>query len=261
MPDTKSPNAKSPEVGLFITCLVDMMRPTVGFSALELLENAGCQVSVPETQTCCGQPGYNSGDSASAALVARATIKAFEKFDYIVIPSGSCAGMIKHHYPLLFEDDPDFKNRAEALAAKTFELISFLNDILKTPLSPVSYQKSVTYHDSCAGLRELGIKQQPRKLLGEVENLELIEMETPEECCGFGGTFCVKYPEISGQMVDKKVDDILSSGAETVVAGDLGCLMNIAGRLKRRGSAVQVRHVAEILAGNCDRPAIGEDKP
>lgn len=247
-----------PHVGLFVTCLVDLTRPSVGFAALKLLEDAGCRISVPDTQTCCGQPAYNSGDNPDAADIARQVIGAFEGFDYVVVPSGSCGGMIGHHYPDLFTDDAAWRARAQKLSDKTYELTSFLNDVIKDPKINAVYNKLTTYHDSCSGLRELGVKAQPRNLLAAVDGLELTEGEMAETCCGFGGLFCVKYPEISENMVDGKVDDILASGADAVLGGDLGCLMNISGRLTRRGETTEVRHVAEVLAGMADGPAIGE---
>ena len=248
-----------PRIGLFVTCLVDLFRPTVGFAAIKLLEDAGCVVEVP-AQTCCGQPAYNSGDRATARSLAQQVIAAFESFDYVVAPSGSCAGMIRQHYPPLFADDPDWRARAECLSAKTFELTSFLTDVLGLEQVNAGYAGTVTYHDSCSGLRELGIKTQPRRLLGTVEGLELCEMEESEGCCGFGGTFCVKYPELSNRMVSDKAAHILATGAATVLAGDLGCLLNMAGKLQRDGATIQVRHVAEVLAGLTEVPAIGESE-
>ena len=248
---------QSPHVGLFVTCLVDLMRPRVGFAAVKLLEEAGCAVTVPAAQTCCGQPAYNSGDDKNARAIARQVIAAFEGFDYVVAPSGSCAGTIKVHYPRLFAGDADMAGRAEDLARRTHELTSFLNDIMQVTESAAEYQAKVTYHDTCSGLRELAIKSAPRALLGRVKGLELTESEGAETCCGFGGTFCVKYPEISEHMVDATANDVIASGAELLLGGDLGCLLNIAGRLKRRGAAVGVRHVAEVLAGMTDGPAIG----
>jgi len=246
-----------PHVGLFVTCLVDLTRPSVGFATLKLLEDVGCRVSVPESQTCCGQPAYNSGDNPDTADIAKQMIVAFEGFDYVVVPSGSCGGMIKHHYPTLFEDDADWSARAHKLSSKTFELTSFLSDVIKSTKIKAVYDKLTTYHDSCSGLRELGIRDQPRNLLTGVVGLDIVEGEKAETCCGFGGLFCVKYPEISENMVDAKVDDILETGAEAVLGGDLGCLMNISGRLTRRGEKTEVRHVAEVLAGMTDGPAIG----
>jgi L-lactate dehydrogenase complex protein LldE len=249
-----------PRVGLFVTCLVDMMRPSIGFAAVKLLEAAGCSVEAPRGQTCCGQPAYNSGDRKDTEALARQTIAAFEGFDYVVVPSGSCGAMIKDHYPTLFEKEPVWRARAEALSAKTYELVSFLVDVRKLEGVEAALKAKATYHDSCSGLRELGVKAQPRKLLASVEGLELKEMSEPEVCCGFGGTFCVKYPDISNQIVSKKAKDIEDSGAELLLAGDLGCLMNMAGKLKREGSKVQARHVAEVLAGMTGEPAIGEER-
>ncbi|HOB62128.1 MAG TPA: (Fe-S)-binding protein [Candidatus Competibacteraceae bacterium] len=256
-PSAGSPASK-PRVGLFVTCLVDLFRPTVGFAAVKLLEDAGCVVEVPTAQSCCGQPAYNSGDRAAARALARQLIAAFEPFDYVVAPSGSCGGMIKHHYPHLFDDDPAWQARAERLSAKTFELVSFLTDVLGVEQVEARYTGVVTYHDSCSGLRELRIKHQPRRLLASVEGLSLREMEEAEVCCGFGGTFCVKYPELSNRMVGEKAARIVASGADTLLAGDMGCLLNMAGKLQREGATVRVRHVAEVLAGMTDAPAIGE---
>ncbi|MFN3688400.1 (Fe-S)-binding protein [Salinarimonas sp.] len=247
----------APRVGLFATCLVDLMRPSVGFAAVKLLEDAGCRVEVPP-QTCCGQPAYNSGDRATTRALAEQMIEEFSRFDYVVVPSGSCGGMIKTHYAELFADDPNWLPKAHALAAKTYELVSFLVDVLGVTRVAARFEGQVTYHDSCAGLRELGIRSQPRRLLASVEGLELVEMAETDVCCGFGGTFAVKYGEISGAIVEKKAQNIVASGAPTLLAGDLGCLMNMAGKLQRDGSPVRVRHVAEVLAGMTDTPAIGE---
>lgn len=249
---------KKPQIGLFVTCLVDLFRPSVGFAAVKLLKDAGCDVHIPISQTCCGQPAYNSGDRADTIVLARQVIQTFEGFDYIVVPSGSCGGMLRQHYPALFKDDPDLRARALAMAERTFELISFLVDVMKMEKVSAHYEGLVTYHDSCAGLRELGIKQQPRKLLASVQGLEFKEMADCEICCGFGGTFCIKYPEISNRMVTDKATNIKASGADTLLAGDMGCLLNMAGKLEREGVKIRVRHVAEILAGMNVQPAIGE---
>ena len=247
---------EQPRVALFVTCLVDLFRPAIGLAAAELLEAAGCRVEVPEPQVCCGQPAFNSGDRATTEDLARQTIPALESYDYVVAPSGSCAGMLRVHFPELFDSDPGWKRRAEAVAAKSFELVAFLVDVLGFTDVPGRLGARVTYHDSCSGLRELGIKAQPRKLLGRVAGLELVEMSRPEVCCGFGGTFCVKYPEISTRMVDDKLADAEATGAELLLAGDLGCLLNMAGRAARKGSRLAVRHVAEILAGRLEEPPI-----
>jgi L-lactate dehydrogenase complex protein LldE len=235
-------------VGLFVTCLVDLFRPSVGFAAVKLLEDAGCTVEVPALQTCCGQPAYNGGDRADAKTIARQVMGAFAGFDYVVVPSGSCGGMIKIHYPALFADEPTLAEQAKSLAARTFELVSFLTDVLKVAEVTAAYSGTATYHDACSGLRELKVKEQPRRLLASVAGLTLKEMATPEVCCGFGGTFCVKYPEISDKMVSDKAADIAATGADTLLCGDMGCLLNMAGKLSRLGKPVRVRHVAEVLA-------------
>lgn len=252
------PPTRPRRVALFVTCLVDLFRPSVGFAAVKLLEDAGCTVEVPPLQTCCGQPAYNTGDRATTRAIATQVIDAFEGYDAVVAPSGSCGGMLSHHYPGLFDDDPVMKRRAENLAGRSYELMSCLVDVLGVKNVAARYDGAVTYHDSCSGLRELGVKEQPRGLLGSVHGLKLREMKTPEVCCGFGGTFCVKYPEISNAMVGEKSAEITATGADTLLAGDLGCLMNMAGKLQREGSTIRVRHVAEVLAGMGDLPAIGE---
>lgn len=249
-------------VGLLVTCLVDLFRPSVGFAAVALLQRAGCTVEVPRAQTCCGQPAYNSGDRDDARTIARQVIAAFAGYDYVVAPSGSCAGMVKVHYPELFAEDPLVLTEAEALAARTYELVSFLVDVCGMTDVAARWGKRVTYHDACSGLRELGIKEQPRRLLAGVSGLELRELPGAEVCCGFGGMFCVKYPEISDKMVADKAADIAATGAAAVLAGDLGCLLNIAGKLWRLGLPIEARHVAEVLAGMADEtPAIGAGKP
>jgi L-lactate dehydrogenase complex protein LldE len=247
-------------VALFVTCLVDLYRPTVGFAAIRLLQRAGCDVEVPRAQTCCGQPAYNSGDRATTRDLALGILDAFGGFDYVVVPSGSCGGMLREHMPHLFQDDPNLSARAAALGARTFELVSFLTDVMGMNAVEAAYAGTATYHDSCSGLRELGVKAQPRKLLATVAGLALAEMAEPEVCCGFGGTFCVKYPAISLRMVGDKTRDIATTGADTLLAGDLGCLLNMAGKLRREGSAVKVRHVAEVLAGMTDAAPIGEGR-
>ncbi len=250
--------ATETRVALFVTCLVDLYRPSVGFAAIKLLELAGCQVEVPRAQTCCGQPACNSGDRATARALAESILDAFGGYDYVVVPSGSCGGMLKHQLPHLFDDDPNLRARADTLAARTFELLSFLTDVLNwNGPSHLLDCGEVTYHDSCSGLRELGIKTQPRKLL-QAAGIKVKELADADVCCGFGGTFCVKYPDISTRMATDKARDIVSTGAQTVLAGDLGCLLNIAGLLQRDGHSIQVRHVAEVLAGIADQvPPIG----
>lgn len=246
-------------VALFVTCLVDLYRPNVAFSAIALLEAAGCEVVVPHAQTCCGQPAYNSGDRATAAALARDVIAAFAGFERVIVPSGSCAGMIAKHFPGLFEAGSDDHAKAVELAGRTTELTAFLAERQAAPIAGAAYDGSITYHDGCSGLRELGVREQPRALLRQVPGVRLAELADADVCCGFGGTFCVKYPDISTRMVGDKVRDIAATGADTVLAGDLGCLLNIAGRLRREGSPVHVRHVAEVLAGRCGAaPPIGE---
>lgn len=237
-------------VGLFVTCLVDLMRPSIGFAALRLLEAAGCEVVVPATQTCCGQPGYNSGDRKSAKALALKVLKEFDDCDYVVAPSGSCAGMIRVHYPTLFADDPTVLESVKRLTGRTYELTDFLVNIAELNNIPGQYSGSLTYHDSCAGLRELGVQAQPRALLSRMPGVKLTEMRESTTCCGFGGTFSVKFGDIASRMADNKCGHIAQTGAGAVVAGDLGCLMNIEGRLRRRGDLdTRVLHIAEVLAG------------
>jgi len=244
-------------VALFVTCLVDLMRPSVGFAAVRLLEGLGAEVVVPPQQTCCGQPAYNSGDLATARDLARPLIDALAGFEHVVVPSGSCAGMLVRHYPALFEHDPVWHAQAIALARRTHELSAFLAG-QRVQLS-TRYEGRVALHDSCSARRELNLLAEPRALLTQVDGLERVEIEDAETCCGFGGTFCVKYPDISGRMVSDKAAAVIASGADTLVSGDLGCLMNIAGRLRRMDSQVRAYHLAELLAGMTgDTPAIGE---
>ncbi len=257
---TADPRLK-PRVGLFVTCLVDVFRPSVGFAAVKLLEDAGCVVDVPSQQTCCGQPAYNSGDPATAKQIALQTIAAFKDYDYVVVPSGSCAGMLTAHYPKLMEGDPQAEASARAFALRVHELVSFLTNVRGvTAVSSTearSFKGRVTYHDSCSGLRELGIKSAPRRLLASLPGVELVEMAENEICCGFGGTFSVKYPDISNAMVERKTANIEAAKPDLLLAGDLGCLMNMAGKLKRAASTVEARHVAEVLAGELTSPPIG----
>ncbi|TKC82591.1 (Fe-S)-binding protein [Trinickia terrae] len=237
-------------VGLFVTCLIDMMRPEIGFSVIKLIERAGFEVVVPPAQTCCGQPAYNSGERRLARDLAEKTLREFEQFDYIVVPSGSCGGMIGVHYGDLFADDPELMSRYGRLRPKVFELTDFLVNVAKIELAPLGFEGSVTYHDSCSGLRELGVKVQPRALLAQA-GVALTEMKGCEHCCGFGGTFAVKYGNISTAIVDEKCANIQASGADAVVLGDLGCMLNIEGRLRRTGDTkTRVLHIAQVLAGD-----------
>jgi L-lactate dehydrogenase complex protein LldE len=253
-----SDTVKSPRVGLFVTCLVDLYRPSVGFAAVKLLEQAGCRVEAPAAQTCCGQPAFNNGDEAHARRLALQVLEAFENFDYVVGPSGSCLGTIRCHYTELFAGDSALLPRFQALSEKSYELVGFLVDVLGVEAVDASYHGSVTYHDSCSSLRELGIRSQPRQLLASVKGLSLSELEGSEVCCGFGGTFCVKYPQISGRMAADKIAAVNATGADTLLAGDLGCLLNLAGRIRREGGEQQVYHVAEVLADMADCESIGE---
>lgn len=242
-------------VGLFVTCLVDTMRPEIGFSALKLLEAAGCDVVVVESQTCCGQPAYSSGNRPAARALAEKFIIEFEHFEYVVIPSGSCGGMVKTHYADLFAGDASWRRRAEALAPRVFELTDFLQNVAKIDKLPrprnSSFRGSVTYHDSCCGLRELGVDAQPRTLLSKMPDVQLVEMKDSRACCGFGGTFAIKYGDISTAIVDEKCVNIQACGADAVVLGDLGCMLNIEGRLRRIGDdKTRVLHVAQVLAGD-----------
>ena len=236
-----------PSVALFVTCLADLMRPSVARAALTLLERAGCRVSVPRQQTCCGQPGYNSGDYRGAAALAKQLILAFEPYDYVVLPSGSCAGMLVEHYPKLLSGK--WRLRAETFARKVYELTVFLDEVCGYAAPAAADAGTVAYHDACAGLRELGIREQPRRLLAAT-GFEVKELAQRDVCCGFGGTFCAKMPAISAKMADDKLADIAKTGADTVLAGDLGCLLALAGRARRNDHALQFRHVAEVLAGD-----------
>jgi L-lactate dehydrogenase complex protein LldE len=237
-------------VGLFVTCLIDTMRPEIGFSTIKLLEQAGFEVAVPPAQTCCGQPAYNSGDRALARDLAEKMLREFEQFDYVVVPSGSCGGMIRVHYGDLFRDDPDLMGRYGRLQGRVYELTDFLVNVAKVRLEPGEFHGPVAYHDSCSGLRELGVKAQPRALLAQ-RGVDVTEMKDCEHCCGFGGTFAVKYGDISTAIVDEKCANVRASGAPAVVLGDLGCMLNIEGRLRRTGdTTTRVLHVAQVLAGD-----------
>lgn len=248
-------------VALFVTCLVDLMRPRIGFAAIRLLEDAGCEVVVPMTQTCCGQPGYNAGARDAAKALARKVLDEFEGFDYVVAPSGSCAGMIRTHYPDLFSDEPAELERVQRVGARVFELTDFLVNVVRLERVPGAFHGTVAYHDSCSGLRELGVKTQPRALLAKVPGLTLSEMEEAETCCGFGGTFAIKYGDISAHIAERKCANIAASGADAVVLGDLGCMLNIEGRLRRKGDMkTKVLHVAEVLAGVEAQPPMNADQ-
>jgi len=235
-------------VALFVTCLVDVMRPSIGFATLRLLEAAGCEVVVPENQTCCGQPAWSAGDAKAARALAKKNIVDLAGYDYVVLPSASCAEHIKNAYPELLANEPEWAEKAVGLSKRTHELTSFLVDVLQVKEVPGGFKGSVTYHDSCKGLRKLGVKRQPRQLLASMPGVFLKEMEESEECCGFGGAFSAKFGEVSTVIVDRKCSFIAAAGTDAVVGGDLGCLLNIEGRLRRRGDKTQVLHIAEVLA-------------
>nr|VFK45955.1 MAG: L-lactate dehydrogenase complex protein LldE [Candidatus Kentron sp. TC] len=262
--EKRAPNiTHAPRVGLLITCLADLLRPTTVSSTMRLLAAVGCRVMLPRQQTCCGQPFYNAGDIVNARALARRVVAQFDGFDYIVAPSGSCIGMLKKYYPALFADDPAWGPRARDFAERCFEITSFLVDIrgaerpcMTTHDSDDASYGTVTYHDSCSGLRELGIHGQPRFLLARMMGIRIAEMPDSNVCCGFGGAFCIEYPELSTRIVSNKVANVETVGANTLLGGDLGCLFNIAGRLKRMKSPIKVYHVAEALAGMSGIPSI-----
>jgi len=235
-------------VSVFVTCIVDQLFPQVGMAMVEVLERIGYQVDFPEDQTCCGQPAYNTGYRDEAREVARHFLKVFRDADYIIVPSGSCTSMITHRYAELFEKEPRWLEESHRLGPRVWEFSQFLLDVAGVEDVGARLDKVVTFHDSCHGLRELGIKEGPRRLLANVRGLTLREMDIPEECCGFGGTFSVKFPEISGGMVRTKIESIVRSGAEAVVGVDASCLMQIRGALSRAGSPIEAMHLAEVLA-------------
>jgi L-lactate dehydrogenase complex protein LldE len=237
-------------VSLFIQCLVDTMFPETGEAMITVFDKLGISYDYPAGQTCCGQPAFNSGYTRDAAAPAKHFIDLFEEAEVIVCPSGSCVHMVRHHYPELFAEDPAMRSRALAVGAKTFEFTQYLVDELAIVDVGGEFSGTVTYHDSCHLSRGLGIALQPRTLLKNVRGLQLIEMKDSDTCCGFGGTFSVNYPEISTAMTDEKIDNILLTKADAVTGCDISCLMNIRGRLSRRGETVQVLHIAEILAGS-----------
>lgn len=249
-----------PRVGLFVTCLVDLWRPSIGFAAARLIEAAGCTVVVPHGQTCCGQPAFNSGDRETSKRLALQTIRAFDSCDYVVAPSGSCAAMLKIHYPALFQDvEPHLRDEALQFAARVHELCTFLTTVRPVREVPGRLTGRVTYHDACSGLRELGVKSAPRRLLELIPGLEVSEMREPEACCGFGGLFATKYADISNAIATRKADDAAATGAGLLLAGDLGCLMHLAGKFEREGTPLRCRHVAEVLAGELSAPPIGRN--
>ena len=240
-----SPNKN---VTLFIQCLVDGIYPEVGEAMVAVFRRLGINLTCPTRQTCCGQPAFNSGYQSEARVAAQRFIDIFESSEAIVCPSGSCVTMVRHHYSQLFADDPAWLQRARNVAAKTFELTEYLVDVLKVDDLGSRYDGVVTYHDSCHLLRSLRIKEQPRRLLNKISGLEFVEMHNSDYCCGFGGSFSIKFADISSAMAEDKVENIIASGADTVVGCDMGCLMNIQGSLSRRGSSIKTMHIAQLLA-------------
>jgi len=237
------------KVSLFVTCLVDQMWTSVGAGTVAVLRRVGCDVEFDNRQTCCGQPAFNTGYRDEARQVAQRFIRIFEEStaDAIVSPSGSCTAMV-HHYPELFAGDKEWEPRARAMATRTHELSAFLVRVLKIADVGASWSGKLTWHDACHGLRDLNLKNEPRTLIRNVRGVELVELENAEACCGFGGTFSVKYPEISVAILDQKIEAIERSGVHAVVSGDASCLMQIGGRLSRNRSNVRVMHLAELLA-------------
>ena len=243
-------------VALFVQCLVDGCFPEVAEAMVAVLRRLGLAVHYPADQTCCGQPAFNAGHRRSARKAAQHFIDGFEAAEMIVCPSGSCVSMVRHHYPLLFRDQPAWRLRAEALGRRVFEFSEFLVDVLGVADAGAVGQGRVTYHDACHLLRGLGVSTQPRRLITAVRGIEFVEMPGSDRCCGFGGVFSVKYADISTAMVDEKIDNIVATGADIVVGGDMGCLMNIDGRLRRRGIGVRVLHLAQLLDGASIREGI-----
>lgn len=241
------------QVSLFITCLVDQLWPSVGASTVEVLRRAGCEVVFDERQTCCGQPAFNTGYRHEARVLARRFIEIFEeaKTDAIVSPSGSCTAMV-HHFHQLFPADEPWRKRAEALAARTYELSSFLVNVLGVEDLGASFSGRVGWHDACHGLRDLSVHREPRRLIRNVRGVEFVELPNADVCCGFGGTFSVKYPEISVAILDNKIEAIEKAGVRAIVSGDASCLMQIGGRLTRKNSPVRAMHLAELLASRED---------
>ena len=235
-------------VSLFVTCIVDQVFPQVGIAMADVLEHLGYEIDFPQAQTCCGQPAFNSGYPEEARTVARHFLKVFRDSEYIVVPSGSCTSMITHHYEEIFKDDPTRLEETHRMAPRVWEFSRFLTDVAKVEDVGARYNGVVTYHDSCHALRELRIKNGPRRLLAKVQGLTLREMEPAEECCGFGGTFSVKFPEVSGAMARTKIDSIRKTEAGAVVSIDSSCLMQLQGVLERAGLPIRTLHLAEILA-------------
>jgi L-lactate dehydrogenase complex protein LldE len=236
------------KVTLFIQCLVDAIFPPVAEAMVRLFQLLGLSLECPTEQTCCGQPAFNAGYRWEARTAAKRFLDIFEDAEHIVSPSGSCVHMVRHHYPALFLEDPNRRKRAEQIASRTYEFTEFLVDVLRVADVGARFDGRVTYHDSCHLMRGIGVREQPRRLLRHVAGAEFVEMKNSDYCCGFGGAFAVKYPDISGAMVDEKVDHIRDTGARVVVGCDTGCLLNIAGAMSRRRLSVKAMHMAEFLA-------------
>ncbi len=237
------------QVSIFITCLVDLFYPSIGLSMVNVLRKMGLKLTFPADQTCCGQPAFNNGYIDESKRLALRFISVFEKADFIVAPSGSCVYMVKHHYPMLFRDDPQILSRVRAVSSRLYELSEFLVNVCKQTDLGAKFPGNVTYHESCHLLRGLGIKQEPRDLINSVAGAHLIEMNKSDQCCGFGGAFYLKYPDISQAIVNEKTDNIIASGADTVTGADAGCLMNISAALRKKKSQIRVLHLAELLNG------------
>lgn len=252
----------APHVGLYVTCLVDIMRPSVGFATVFLLEAAGCRVTVPSAQSCCGQPALNSGDQQTAKALAIQFVQKFRDFDYVVAPSASCAAMLKMHIPDLLSDDDKVGELASEIAKRVYELSEFLVSVMAFTPEETGADACgrVTYHDGCSGLRELGLDEAPRRLLNALPNIEFVDAPNGETCCGFGGTFSIRYPDISNAMVTKKCSALDSTTANIITGCELGCLMHIAGKFSRLNSEMNCYHLAELLAGKMRPPAIGQKK-
>lgn len=251
------------KVTLFPTCLGDQLHPGVARSVVRVLERLGCRVESPDAQVCCGQPAYNSGYLPEARRVATALLRALANADYVVTPSGSCAGMIGHHFGALFADDPKLAQEAEGLSKRLYEFSRFLVDVLRVERLEASFPERVTYHPSCHGTRLLGLREEPLRLLAAIPDLELVPLPGAQDCCGFGGTFALKLSQISTAIADEKIDHVLQTGARYLVGTDLGCLMHLAGRMERRGIRGEALHIAEVVdraqLNVTRRPAGGAD--
>jgi L-lactate dehydrogenase complex protein LldE len=235
------------KVSLFIPCFVDQLYPATAFNMVKVLEKAGCEISYNTNQTCCGQPAFNAGFLNESRAVAEKFLKDFESADYIVAPSASCTGFVRNYYPGLFENTTSH-NKVKEVGAKIFEFTEFLTEVIKVKNFNATLNAKATYHDSCAALRECGIKAGPRELLQNVQGLELVEMQDNETCCGFGGTFSVKFEAISVGMADQKINNAQATGAECIISTDMSCLMQLDGYIKKKGIALQTMHIADVLA-------------